>query len=119
LSHKRSVKIKIAFALPHGATSNGSFMLAPRPSERSAVPAASGDIPSIWFRNLRLTAVLLLVWAALTFVPPYFAESLSFSIFGWPFSYWMAAYGSPLAYLLIIVAYAWSMNRADSDDAEK
>jgi putative solute:sodium symporter small subunit len=94
-------------------------MLAPRSSERSAIPAASGEIPSFWSRNLRLTAVLLLVWAALTFVPPYFAERLSFSFFGWPFSYWMAAYGSPLAYLLIIAAYAWSMNRVDSDEAAK
>lgn len=71
-----------------------------------------GRAPS-WGRNVRLILCLLALWAALTFLPAYFARDLSFSFLGWPFAYWMAAYGAPLAYLLIIVAYARIMNAAD------
>lgn len=72
-----------------------------------------------WRRNLRLILVLLVVWAALTFIPAYFARSLNFDFIGWPFAFWMAAYGAPLAYLIIIGIYARVMNRADerSEDA--
>ena len=45
--------------------------------------------------------------------PSYFARGLSFDFLNWPFSYWMAAYGAPLAYLIIIAVYAGVMNRAD------
>jgi putative solute:sodium symporter small subunit len=94
-------------------------MPAPRLSERSLSPESNRAGSSHWLRNLRLIALLLLAWALLTLLPPYFAEQLSFPVFGWPFSYWMAAYGSPAAYLLIIVVYAAVMNRNDPEDAEK
>ena len=68
---------------------------------------------SYWRRNLRLIALLLALWAGLTFIPSYFARGLSFDFLNWPFSYWMAAYGAPLAYLIIIAVYAGVMNRAD------
>ncbi|WP_447918077.1 DUF4212 domain-containing protein [Achromobacter aegrifaciens] len=66
-----------------------------------------------WRRNLWLILVLLVVWAAVTFIPAFFARSLSFDFIGWPFAFWMAAYGAPLAYLIIICIYAGVMNRAD------
>lgn len=66
-----------------------------------------------WRRNVWLIVLLLVVWAALTFIPSYFARSLSFDFIGWPFSFWMAAYGAPLAYLVIIAVYARIMNRED------
>ncbi|CAB3650645.1 hypothetical protein LMG3458_00046 [Achromobacter deleyi] len=66
-----------------------------------------------WRRNVWLIVLLLLVWAALTFIPSYFARRLSFDFIGWPFSFWMAAYGAPLAYLVIIAVYARIMNRED------
>jgi putative solute:sodium symporter small subunit len=69
-----------------------------------------------WGRNLKLVLSLLALWALLTLVPSYFAASLMFPVLGWPFSYWMAAYGAPLAYLLIIVAYARIMNGGDAAD---
>ena len=62
---------------------------------------------------MRLIALLLALWAGLTFIPSYFARGLSFDFLNWPFSYWMAAYGAPLAYLIIIAVYAGVMNRAD------
>lgn len=71
-----------------------------------------------WRRNVRLIVVLAFVWAALTFVPSYFARDLSFDFIGWPFSFWMAAYGAPLAYLIIICVYARIMNRADQRGEE-
>ncbi|MGE8686686.1 MAG: DUF4212 domain-containing protein [Achromobacter sp.] len=72
------------------------------------------SVPSpYWRRNLWLIALLLAVWVALTFVPSYFARGLSFDFIGWPFAFWMAAYGAPLAYLIIIAVYARVMNRAD------
>ncbi|MCY1527675.1 putative solute:sodium symporter small subunit [compost metagenome] len=69
--------------------------------------------PPYWRRNLRLIVLMLAVWAALTFVPSYFARGLTFDFIGWPFAFWMAAYGAPLAYLIIIAIYARVMNRAD------
>lgn len=73
----------------------------------------STEATPYWRRNVRLIALLLAVWALLTFVPAIFARALTFSLFGWPFGFWMAAYGAPLAYLLLIVLYAWLMQRAD------
>lgn len=77
-----------------------------------ASPSESAPTP-YWRRNLRLIALLLVVWAALTFVPAFFARSLTFNFIGWPFAFWMAAYGAPLAYLIIIAIFARTMNRAD------
>nr|WP_232467770.1 sodium/substrate symporter small subunit [Bordetella genomosp. 9] len=69
-----------------------------------------------WASNVRRIAVLLALWAALTILPVYFGPRLSFSFLGWPFSYWMAAYGVPLAFLLIVVGYAAIMNGAGDTD---
>jgi putative solute:sodium symporter small subunit len=68
-----------------------------------------------WERNLRLTSVLLVIWFVATFVVAYFARELSFSFFGWPFSFWMAAQGSLIVYLLIIWYYARTMSRLDQE----
>lgn len=67
-----------------------------------------------WRRNLVLIAILTLCWAALTFLPAFFARELMFDFIGWPFSFWMAAYGAPLSYLVLIGIYARLMNRADA-----
>lgn len=91
--------------------------MAHQPSPR--IPDSGRDIPGgplrapLWGRNVRLIVALLAAWAALTFLPAYFARNLLFPFLGWPFSYWMAAYGAPLAYLAIVVAYARIMNGAD------
>jgi putative solute:sodium symporter small subunit len=87
-----------------------------RLSESDRDAAADPDRAGYWGRNARLILSLLALWAVLTFVPSYFAASLTFPFLGWPFSYWMAAYGAPLGYLLIIVAYARIMNRVDAED---
>jgi putative solute:sodium symporter small subunit len=66
-----------------------------------------------WRANLRVTGVLLLVWFLVTFVIGFFARDLDFSFFGWPFSFWVAAQGALIVYVLIIGFYAWYMHRLD------
>lgn len=67
-----------------------------------------------WRRNRRLIILLFAAWAVLTAVPALYTRYLDFSFIGWPFPFWLAAYGAPLAYLAIVGVYAWAMNRADA-----
>lgn len=66
-----------------------------------------------WRKNLRLTAVLMIVGFVVTFVVAFFARELNFNFFGWPFSFWMAAQGALLVYLALVWFYARYMNRLD------
>jgi putative solute:sodium symporter small subunit len=68
-----------------------------------------------WRKNLNITAVLLAVWFIVTFVMGYYARDLSFDFFGWPFSFYMAAQGSLIIYMLIIWYYARHMNKLDRE----
>jgi putative solute:sodium symporter small subunit len=67
-----------------------------------------------WQATLWLTTGLLLVWAVVTFGLPFFSHALRFKWLGGPFSFWMAAQGSLLVYLVIVAVYGWAMNRRDS-----
>jgi len=66
-----------------------------------------------WRRNLRLIAVLMLIWALVTFGIGYFARELDFSMLGWPFSFWVGAQGALFVYVALVAYYAWAMNRLD------
>ena len=66
-----------------------------------------------WRKTQALTAALLAVLVAVTFGVSYFARELSFSFFGWPFSFWVAAQGALGVYVLIIGVYAHVMARWD------
>lgn len=66
-----------------------------------------------WRKNLRLTGALLALWFVVTFAIAYFARELDFAFFGWPFSFWVAAQGALIVYVLIIAFYAHCMNRLD------
>lgn len=69
-----------------------------------------------WRRNLRLTAVLFAIWFVVTFVLGYFAIPLSeFNVLGFPFSFYMAAQGSLIIYVILIWAYARRMGRLDRE----
>ena len=68
-----------------------------------------------WRRNLRITAVLMVSWFVITYVVAYFARDLNFSFFGWPFSFWVAAQGALVVYVLMIWFYARTMNRLDEE----
>jgi putative solute:sodium symporter small subunit len=67
-----------------------------------------------WRKNLNLTMVLLAIWFVVTFVMGYYARELAtINFFGWPLSFYMAAQGSLIIYVIIILIYARSMKRLD------
>jgi len=66
-----------------------------------------------WRAGGRVTAWLLAIWFVVTFGVAYFARELSGSVLGWPFSFWVAAQGAPLVYLVLVCVYARRMHRLD------
>jgi putative solute:sodium symporter small subunit len=77
------------------------------------MPSPSRPI-QYWRSNLRLIGILLVIWGVVTFVPAYFASALTeFIFFGWPFPFWVAAFGAPSAFLIIVGVYAWRMEKLD------
>jgi putative solute:sodium symporter small subunit len=68
-----------------------------------------------WSKNLQITGILLAIWFLVTFGVGYFARDLDFKFFGWPFSFWVAAQGALIVYVLIIWYYAHYMNKLDQE----
>jgi len=68
-----------------------------------------------WRKNLRVTAVLMVIGFVVTFVVAFFARELSFKFFGWPFSFWVGAQGALLVYVALVWVYARTMNRLDRE----
>ena len=67
-----------------------------------------------WRKNLRITAFLLTIWFVVTFVMAFYARELAtINFFGWPLSFYMAAQGSLIIYVLIIGFYAMYMRKLD------
>lgn len=66
-----------------------------------------------WQKNLRITAILLVIWFVVTYVVAYYARDLSFVMAGWPFSFWVGAQGALVVYVAIIGYYAHYMNKLD------
>lgn len=67
-----------------------------------------------WRATLRLTFVLLVLWAAVSFLPGWFAAELnSVDFLGWPLGFYMAAQGALLVFLAIVWLYAYRMDRLD------
>ncbi|MDX2217710.1 MAG: DUF4212 domain-containing protein [Burkholderiales bacterium] len=67
-----------------------------------------------WRKNLRISAILLLIWFVATYVMAYFARELAtINFFGWPLSFYMAAQGSLIIYVVIIGYYAMYMRKLD------
>ncbi|MBC5785864.1 DUF4212 domain-containing protein [Ramlibacter sp. USB13] len=70
-------------------------------------------------RVLALKLGLLALWAAVGFGSVYFARDLDFVVLGWPFGYWFAAQGALLAFIAIVVVYAWAMKRLQPEDGSE
>ncbi len=71
---------------------------------------------SYWKRNLRRTGVLLAIWFAVTFIAGWYARDLQFVAFlGFPLSFYMAAQGALLVYVLLVGYYAWCMDKLDRE----
>ena len=69
-----------------------------------------------WDKNLRLTAVLLAIWFAVTFVVIWFAKELNeIVIAGFPLAFYMGAQGALIVYVLVIWFYARRMNQMDKE----
>ena len=66
-----------------------------------------------WRRTLRLTGVLLLAWFLVGYVVTWFARDLDFPFFGWPFSFWVAAQGGVIVFVVLLAIYARLMARND------
>ena len=75
----------------------------------------SENLRNYWSKNLRITTILMVIWFVVTFVVAYFARDLNFNFFGWPFSWWVAAQGALVVYVVIIGYYAYYMNRLDQE----
>ncbi len=69
-----------------------------------------------WLRTRRLTIVLIFIWTVVTFVLTWFAPELNgFSVFGFPFGFYMAAQGNLLIYLALIWFYNRRMRRVEDE----
>jgi len=66
-----------------------------------------------WRRTRTLTAALLFIWFVVGFVVTWFARDLDFPFFGWPFSFWVAAQGGIIVFVVLLAVYAWRMERHD------
>ena len=87
------------------------------PSDAAAPPSARDSEPAParhWRRTRVLTAVLLLVWFAASFVAVFYAAELRQRFFGWPLGFWIASQGALLVFLAVVVVYAWAMGRIDA-----
>lgn len=66
-----------------------------------------------WQASQRLTVGLLAIWFVVTFGIAFYARELGGRVGGWPFSFWVAAQGAPLVYVVLTWAYARLMHRLD------
>lgn len=82
----------------------------------SSPPLSEARRRQYWRRTLRMTALLLSIWFVVTFVVIAFAVPLNrFTIFGFPFAFYMGAQGALLVYVILVVVYATYMNRLDRE----
>ena len=68
-----------------------------------------------WKANLRILAILLVLWAVVSFGGAiFFADFLDrFRIAGFKLGFWMGHQGAILTFVGIIGYYVWYMNRLD------
>ncbi len=67
-----------------------------------------------WSKNLRITAVLLVIWFVVTYVASFYSRELNeIVVLGFPLGFYMGAQGSLVVYVIIIAFYAGYMNRLD------
>lgn len=58
---------------------------------------------------------LLFCWFVASFGTVFFARDLQQVVAGWPLSYWFAAQGSVLIFIVIVGIFAWVANRQDGE----
>ncbi len=75
------------------------------------------DTVGYWRANLRLIAILLVIWFAVSYVPVLIVTMLNqFNILtGFPFGYYMGSQGSLIVFVLLIFYYSWRMAKIDHE----
>ena len=70
-----------------------------------------------WRKNLRLMAVLLTIWALVSFgAGILFVEPLNnINFIGFPLGFWFAQQGSIITFVILIAVYVWRMDKLDKD----
>ncbi|MGB0099342.1 MAG: DUF4212 domain-containing protein [Nocardioides sp.] len=70
-----------------------------------------------WRRNLRLLAVLLTIWALVSFgAGILFVEQLNeIVIAGFPLGFWFAQQGAIITFVILIAVYVWRMDKLDAE----
>jgi len=77
--------------------------------------AVAASIDRYWAQNLRIMAVLLVIWALAGLgCGILFADALhGIRIGGFPLGFWFAQQGSVVIYVVLILVYALLLNRLD------
>jgi putative solute:sodium symporter small subunit len=85
------------------------------PTKTSTDSAPMGDRQGYWRANLKLIAVLLSIWAIVSFgCGILFIEQLNQIRFGKvPLGYWFANQGSIYVFVVLIFVYATRMDKLD------
>lgn len=103
--------------MAHGTPPDGDFSMGPRVREDDVAGRRAAIVRARqrhWARTRRMTAVLLALWMLTWVVPVFFARELArITLFGWPLSFYLAAQGAALVFLVIVGIYAWRMRRLD------
>ena len=70
-----------------------------------------------WRSNLRLMAVLLTIWALVSFgAGIVFVEPLNeVVIAGFPLGFWFSQQGSIITFVVLIAVYVWQMDKLDAE----
>ena len=69
-----------------------------------------------WKRNVAMAIALIVVWFVISFVMAFYARQLAeITFFGWPLSFYMAAQGCLLIYLVLIFFYSRRMRALDEE----
>lgn len=78
-------------------------------------------IQEYWRRNVRLKAILLVIWALVSVVASIFlVKPLNeASIGGFPLGFWMAQQGSIITFVILIFVFAKKMDRYDAELEER
>lgn len=70
-----------------------------------------------WRSNLRLMAMLLTIWALVSFgAGIVFVEPLNeIVIAGFPLGFWFSQQGSIITFVVLIAVYVWRMDKLDAE----
>ena len=80
-------------------------------------PRVHAALESYWRQNLRIMAMLLALWAAVSFgcgiLIADWLNQFRLPLTGFPLGFWFAQQGAIYVFVLLIFAYVYLMNRLD------